>query len=217
MARALKFAWGCGRPWLLLLPDFVSRKSYFKQLSQSASVDCPHLPWFLGPRHSMCHALSFVLFLHLHLMRIRYTFAAPRTAHTGSHLVDANVRHVSSQGASVFAAPFQCVWFMQLGTAGRAPLFHVAASTHVTLVLGKAIRARMDQHLLQPRSYAVADCIEQVVNLLLTSKALCLRCTFAHVCFCSCHSLSSPQRNLIVHGAKRLSGNASACAMINNP
>ena len=130
MARALKFAWGCGRPWLLLLPDFVSRKSYFKQLSQSASVDCPHLPWFLGPRHSMCHALSFVLFLHLHLMRIRYTFAAPRTAHTGSHLVDANVRHVSSQGASVFAAPFQCVWFMQLGTAGRAPLFHAAASWH---------------------------------------------------------------------------------------
>ena len=89
--------------------------------------------------------------------------------------------------------------------------------THVTLVLGKAIRARMDQHLLQPRSYAVADCIEQVVNLHLTSNALCLRCTFPHVCFCSCHSLSSPQRNLIVHGAKRLSGNASACAMINNP
>ena len=77
-----------------------------------------------------CATPSLFLFLHRHLMRIRYTFAAPRTAHTGSHLVDANVRHVSSQGASVFAAPFQCVWFMQLGTAGRAPLFHAAASWH---------------------------------------------------------------------------------------
>jgi hypothetical protein len=48
----------------------------------------------------------------------RYTFAAPRVAHTGSHLLDANVRHISSHGASVFAAPFQCVWFLQLAAAG---------------------------------------------------------------------------------------------------
>ena len=173
MARALKFAWGCGRPWLLLLPDFVARKSYFKELCQSASAGCLHPPWFIAPRHSMCGTVPIVCFIHQHLTQFikRYTFAAPRTTHTGSGLLQANVRHVSSQGASVFAAPFQCVWFVQLGPAGRAPLFHVAAAL-VTPAAAKAIKARLDKHPLELRSYAVADAIEQVFNQQLNAHLL---------------------------------------------
>lgn len=127
MARALKFAWDCGRAWMLLLPDFVSHKSYYKDLSQSTPPGAA--PWFIGPRHRMCDLARTRRRCLFALMPCkRYTFAAPRTGHTGGGLVDANIRHVSSHGASVFAAPFQCVWFLQLAAAGhtpRVPCIHV--------------------------------------------------------------------------------------------
>jgi hypothetical protein len=48
MARALQFACSCSKPWLLLLPDFVARKSYYKQLAHAVAA-----PWFIGPLHCM--------------------------------------------------------------------------------------------------------------------------------------------------------------------
>ncbi len=116
MARALQFAAACNRPWLLLLPDFVARKSYYKQLSHRVAA-----PWFIAPLHCMCAAGAVQLHCCAVMPLRRYTFAAPRTGNDGGSLVDATIRSVSSQGASVFAAPFQCVWFLQLHDAGDRP------------------------------------------------------------------------------------------------
>lgn len=38
MARALEFAAGCGKPWALLVPEFVAKKSYFVPTLQLSGV-----------------------------------------------------------------------------------------------------------------------------------------------------------------------------------
>ncbi|KAG1669685.1 hypothetical protein FOA52_002069 [Chlamydomonas sp. UWO 241] len=98
MARALAFAAACGKPWALLVPDFVARKAYFAptlQIQESGEGPAMSKPcgpiYYLGPRTNA------------------YMFSTPNPAEEGSC-------GGGGGGVRVFtAAAFQCVWILGLG------------------------------------------------------------------------------------------------------
>lgn len=165
MARALKFAWDCGRAWLLLLPDFVSRKSYYKELSQSAPAAAA--PWFIGPRHSLCdlacapphRAVSphAVVQGTRSLRRERATLAAASSMPTFATF------HLTALVCSLphFSASGFCIWPTQVVNPTNA--FGKPCRQQLSSVAGRAIRARIDNRPLELRSYVTADSVDQVL------------------------------------------------------
>jgi hypothetical protein len=118
MARALTFAARCGKPWCMLLPEFVARKAFFSPaLGGVEGGDVGGAPL----RSKLCGPLAF-----LGPAARAYMFAAPGR--------DAAGRAPPSGGgggggggdaprvAHVFAATFQCVWFLALGHHAGAVL-----------------------------------------------------------------------------------------------
>lgn len=103
MQRILEFTRDSGKPFLLLMPQFVSKKGYYIEwLKTLPSLKFIVPPVFLGPTKKA------------------YLFAAPRGDASGDgKLVDDRSFEVpdpSRQGFQVFSGSFQCVWFMSLGS-----------------------------------------------------------------------------------------------------
>jgi hypothetical protein len=105
MARALSFAARCGRPWCMLLPEFVARKAYF----------APALGGVEGVEGGgaatsrLCGPLAF-----LGPLARAYMFSAPGRDAAGAP-VAGGCGAAAPRVAHVFAATFQCVWFLALG------------------------------------------------------------------------------------------------------
>jgi hypothetical protein len=90
MKRVVSFCVRSGKPWLLLMPDFVSRKTWFR----AAIGDTPVA--YLGPRSKP------------------YQFSAPGRDRGGAAplLPRASTSLLPFQ---VFAAKFSCVWYLGMG------------------------------------------------------------------------------------------------------
>jgi hypothetical protein len=110
MKRALEFAVGCGKPWFLLMPDFVATKGYYRVATGTAAAQG-------GPGAASSSGGgggSAVPVLFLGPKRNMYVFTSPRVASDGSTPLVDRPRE-SALPFQVFAAAFQCVWFMSMG------------------------------------------------------------------------------------------------------
>jgi hypothetical protein len=122
MERIVRWAEGCGRPWLLLMPDFVANKPYyhaFRHRCTSASGK----PVYLGPTRQ---AYVFAAPLHTPDGVTPLVGQRPATA-----VVPAGVKKRAADNnededdegegeGKVQVLPagcFQCVWFVHLGEA----------------------------------------------------------------------------------------------------
>ena len=96
--RILAYAVSCGKPWFLLLPDFIAEKGYYKSgVGAGASP-----PLFVGPKLRP------------------YTFTAPGRSASGDDLVERVRKPDPSRAFAVFAAKFSCVWYVALGAHAEA-------------------------------------------------------------------------------------------------
>jgi hypothetical protein len=114
MARALSYAARCGKPWCMLLPEFVARKAYFAPAlggveGGGEGGDAPL-------RSRLCGPLAF-----LGPTARAYMFAAPGRGLSGAPTASSGGGGGDAGGAPrvahLFAATFQCVWFLALGAA----------------------------------------------------------------------------------------------------
>jgi hypothetical protein len=101
MQRILDFVRDSGKPFLLLMPQFVTRKGYYLEWLKTLQAKKIIPPLFVGP------------------LKKAYLFAAPRGDASGAgKLVEDRAFEVpdpAKQGFQVFSGSFQCVWFMSLG------------------------------------------------------------------------------------------------------
>jgi len=139
LPRALAFAAACGKPWAMLLPEFCARKAYFAPalgLPGPAAPPPPPPPPPPGsdapPRVSpACGPLYF-----MGPASAAYMFSAPGRGLAGTPVPPAAPGPAAAAAAAaapppppppprvahVFAATFQCVWFLALGAAHAEPL-----------------------------------------------------------------------------------------------
>lgn len=109
MKRTLDFALSCGKPFLLLLPEFVEDKKYYvryvKAITEGAAAPLSTLgltaPVYLGPS------------------RRAYQFSAPGRSIDGVKAFVERTHHAELP-FQVFACSFQCVWYLQLGVHREA-------------------------------------------------------------------------------------------------
>lgn len=112
LERVFAFAWACGKPFMLLVPAYVARKSWMLSHLDAAAArgGAACRPAYLGPAQA-------------------YIFEAPSDR--------ADVRHKRAAGAdgaggtlgaagspafAVKAAKFQAVWVISLGASHQAPI-----------------------------------------------------------------------------------------------
>ena len=128
MQRTLAFAHASGKPFLLLMPQFVAKKPFYYEWLKAAAAKATLFvpPVFLGPSHK---AYLFAAPLHdasgeRKLVEDRtFECEGPTTAAAAvgasapapTSLSSAPVPKAYRQGFQIFAGKFQCVWFVSLG------------------------------------------------------------------------------------------------------
>jgi hypothetical protein len=132
--KTLAFAASSGKPWAILIPEFCARKAYYKPAlgiavggsgsSSSSSAGgsagsagsaappaTPLLSTKCGPIH------------YLGPKSAAYMFSAPNRGISGAPLLAASAASAPAPRVShLFAATFQCVWFLALGAAHSGPI-----------------------------------------------------------------------------------------------
>ena len=101
MERILEFVWASNKPFLLLLPQYVSKKAYFLNSLKGAQSGARRVVSYLGPLHE---PYAFTAPSRLDVKQMREARGAEEIEFTHS-----------GKGYKVGAGSFQCVWFFSLG------------------------------------------------------------------------------------------------------
>ena len=126
--KTLAFAAKCGKPWFILIPEFCSRKAYYRPtLAIKGSPDASSMGnvGVQGPSSPLISDLCGPIH-YLGPQTAAYMFSAPNRGLSGAPLpaksgvADGGVISGTAGPPRVghlFAATFQCLWFMALGNS----------------------------------------------------------------------------------------------------
>jgi hypothetical protein len=170
--RTLRFAAENGKPWLLLLPQFIAKKAYYVEWLKTVG-EAPPTPTAAsaaaaasgggkgagkggaGGSSSSSSSPSFINVRPVYVgpRKKPYAFTAPsRGADGSSKLVEGRSFTSPSLGFQVFSGHFQCVWFCCLGAHLQAG---VAAWWRKKYETAESPCALADDVMLLPQLMAV--------------------------------------------------------------